>query len=215
MHRLPRHPALASTRWQKPSLGPAIAVLKSQPFAITSLIVRNAQHSRLRPGHLTCGRCQMSAISKSHHSISSQAKDVFGSIMTMFGTWVWRIAWPLPRTARNAHAMAHGRVADRKPFEDAIEWWEALTGNGGEGMVVKPRQFIARGKKGLIQPALKVRGREYLRIIYGPEYDAPENLVRLRERGLGGKRNLALREFAPRPRGIEAVRCSRTVEANS
>jgi len=79
---------------------------------------------------------------------------------------------------------------------DAIAWWEVLTGDGGEGMVIKPREFVARGKKGLIQPALKVRGREYLRIIYGPEYDAPENLVRLRERGLGGKRNLALREFA-------------------
>jgi protein phosphatase len=63
-------------------------------------------------------------------------------------------------------------------------------------MVVKPRAFIGRGKKGLIQPALKVRGREYLRIIYGPEYDAPEHIIRLRQRNLGGKRNLALREFA-------------------
>jgi len=62
--------------------------------------------------------------------------------------------------------------------------------------VVKPRAFVERGAKGLVQPALKVRGREYLRIIYGPEYDAPEHLSRLRERGLTGKRNLALREFA-------------------
>jgi protein phosphatase len=46
-----------------------------------------------------------------------------------------------------------------------------------------------------------VRGKEYLRIIYGPEYDAPENLTLLRERGLGGKRNLALREFALATRG--------------
>ena len=88
------------------------------------------------------------------------------------------------------------------PLEDAdacsvaARWWEDLTASGGEGMVVKPTAFIARGSKGLLQPALKVRGKEYLRIIYGPEYDAPENLVRLRERGLGGKRNLALREFA-------------------
>ncbi len=87
-------------------------------------------------------------------------------------------------------------LGDERAVGDAIAWWEALTGGGGEGMVIKPRQFVARGKKGLIQPALKVRGREYLRIIYGPEYDAPENLVRLRERGLGSKRNLALREFA-------------------
>jgi protein phosphatase len=87
-------------------------------------------------------------------------------------------------------------LSDESAVRDAVAWWETLTGNGGEGMVVKPREFIARGKKGLLQPALKVRGREYLRIIYGPEYDAPRNLVRLRERGLGGKRNLALREFA-------------------
>jgi protein phosphatase len=57
---------------------------------------------------------------------------------------------------------------------DAVRWWEGLTANGGEGMVVKPRSFVARGARGLLQPALKVRGREYLRIIYGPEYDVPE-----------------------------------------
>jgi protein phosphatase len=85
---------------------------------------------------------------------------------------------------------------DDGAVRDAAAWWEELTAGGGEGMVVKPRAFIATGRKGLIQPALKVRGREYLRIIYGPEYDAPENLARLRQRGLTGKRNLALREFA-------------------
>jgi protein phosphatase len=63
-------------------------------------------------------------------------------------------------------------------------------------MVVKPKDFIVRGKKGLLQPAVKCRGPEYLRIIYGPEYDAPENLERLRSRSLGKKRSLALREFA-------------------
>jgi protein phosphatase len=80
---------------------------------------------------------------------------------------------------------------DKGAVHDAIAWWESLTDNGCEGMVVKPREFVARGNKGLIQPALKVRGREYLRIIYGPEYDATENLVRLRERGLGSKRDLS------------------------
>jgi protein phosphatase len=92
---------------------------------------------------------------------------------------------------------------DEAAVADAVAWWEALTADGGEGVVVKPRGFVARGPKGLIQPALKVRGREYLRIIYGPEYDAPEHLVRLRQRGLTGKRNLALREFAL---GHEALR---------
>jgi protein phosphatase len=87
-------------------------------------------------------------------------------------------------------------LADEASCADAVAWWEALTAAGGEGMVVKPVDFVTHGAKGLLQPALKVRGREYLRIIYGPEYDAPDHLVRLRERGLGGKRNLALREFA-------------------
>jgi protein phosphatase len=84
----------------------------------------------------------------------------------------------------------------------ATAWWEEITGNGGEGMVVKPLSFVARGPRGLVQPAVKCRGREYLRIIYGPEYTLPENLERLRKRGLNAKRSLALREFAL---GIEAL----------
>lgn len=74
--------------------------------------------------------------------------------------------------------------------------------NGGEGMVVKPRDFVAMGKRGLIQPAIKCRGPEYLRIIYGPEYTEPDNLARLRQRGLSHKRSMALREFAL---GVEAL----------
>lgn len=70
-------------------------------------------------------------------------------------------------------------------------------------MVVKPLEFIARDSKGLVQPALKTRGREYLRIIYGPEYDLPEHLVRLRSRGLSSKRSLAIREFALGIEGLE------------
>ena len=80
--------------------------------------------------------------------------------------------------------------------EKAAAWWQELTDQGGEGMVVKPFDFISKGHKGLAQPAVKVRGREYLRIIYGPEYTLAENLDRLRRRGLGAKRSLALREFA-------------------
>jgi protein phosphatase len=83
-----------------------------------------------------------------------------------------------------------------------IRWWEELTGRGGEGMVVKPFDFIVKGRRGLIQPAVKCRGREYLRIIYGPEYTTVENLERLRARGLSAKRSLALREFAL---GIESL----------
>jgi len=84
----------------------------------------------------------------------------------------------------------------------AVDWWLELTTSGGEGMVVKPLDFIARNERGLVQPALKCRGREYLRIIYGPEYDLPQNLERLRHRGLSAKRSLAEREFCL---GIEAL----------
>jgi len=84
-----------------------------------------------------------------------------------------------------------------------IQWWEEVTGRGGEGMVVKPVEFVTKGRKGLAQPAVKVRGREYLRIIYGPEYTMPQNLSRLKSRGLGAKRSLALREFALGIEGLE------------
>lgn len=84
----------------------------------------------------------------------------------------------------------------------AASWWEELTSSGGEGIVVKPFDFVSKGKRGIVQPALKCRGPEYLRIIYGPEYTFPEHLDRLRSRGLNAKRSLAMREFAL---GIEAL----------
>lgn len=87
-------------------------------------------------------------------------------------------------------------VTDPAGVAEGVEWWTALTGRGGEGMVVKPLDFLLRGKRGLAQPAVKCRGPEYLRIIYGPDYDAADNLSRLRSRGLSHKRSLALGEFA-------------------
>jgi protein phosphatase len=88
-----------------------------------------------------------------------------------------------------------------------IEWWERLTSGGGEGMVVKPVNFISQSAEkavgGLAQPAIKVRGVEYLRIIYGPEYTLVSNLERLRSRSLAAKRSLALREFALGIEGLE------------
>lgn len=94
-------------------------------------------------------------------------------------------------------------VTDPASQADAIAWWEGMTAAGGEGMVVKPVDFIARGRRGIVQPAVKCRGREYLRLIYGPEYTLPEHLERLRRRGLGAKRSLALREFALGIEGLE------------
>ena len=94
-------------------------------------------------------------------------------------------------------------VEDPGSRAEGVAWWEALTGDGGEGMVVKPLANLVRRSKGKApQPGLKVRGREYLRIIYGPDYTEPGNLERLRQRNLSRKRSLALREYAL---GIEAV----------
>jgi protein phosphatase len=92
---------------------------------------------------------------------------------------------------------------DQDSYNNAINWWIELTKNGGEGMVVKPYDFISYGSDGLLQPAVKCRGSEYLRIIYGPEYDLPENIERLKNRGLSRKQSLALREFALGIEGLE------------
>lgn len=94
-------------------------------------------------------------------------------------------------------------VDDPDSIVEGVNWWQSLTRRGGEGMVVKPADFIAQGSHGLIQPAVKCRGSEYLRIIYGSSYDLPENLERLRVRGLGRKRSLAQREFALGIEGLE------------
>lgn len=84
----------------------------------------------------------------------------------------------------------------------AVTWWENLTSDGGEGMVVKPFANLVKTERGYAQPGVKVRGREYLRIIYGPDYTEPANLERLRDRNLGHKRSLAGREYAL---GIESL----------
>lgn len=93
-------------------------------------------------------------------------------------------------------------LADEAACQGIEDWWLGLTQEGGEGMVVKPLEFLPGGGRGRIQPAVKCRGREYLRLIYGPEYDAERHLARLRKRALGGKRALALREFTL---GLEAL----------
>src|SRR6202012_3877287 len=92
-------------------------------------------------------------------------------------------------------------LANTASCDDAVAWWTEMTTHGREGMVVKPLDFISRGRRGITQPAMKCRGPEYLRIIYGPEYLLPKNLDRLRSRAVRAKRSLAFREFSV---GIEA-----------
>ena len=87
-------------------------------------------------------------------------------------------------------------TADENSVNAGVDWWLNLTGSGGEGMVVKPETFVARRQTEVLQPAIKCRGPEYLRIIYGPEYLMPEHLTRLKKRSLSRKRTLALMEFS-------------------
>ena len=93
-------------------------------------------------------------------------------------------------------------LTDPASVASATDWWEDLTGGGGEGMVVKPEQFLIKGERGLLQPAVKCRGKEYLRIIYGPDYLEAKNLKQLKNRSLKRKQSLAIREFSL---GLEAL----------
>ncbi len=119
--------------------------------------------------------------------------------------WHLGIADRLVEAAPDAVA-ATGRLrvdlADPVSVAAAVQWWEGLTDAGGEGMVLKPFANLSRTGKGPVQPGIKVRGREYLRIIYGPDYTDPAHLARLRERDTGRKRSLAAREYAL---GLEAL----------
>lgn len=93
-------------------------------------------------------------------------------------------------------------VNDEATMKAAIEWWEEMTEDGHEGFVVKPESYITRHKGKLLQPAIKVRGRKYLHIIYGIDYLLPENLSRLKKRNPGKKQRNALKEFSL---GVEGV----------
>ena len=94
-------------------------------------------------------------------------------------------------------------LEDPRSEREAVQWWQELTQTGGEGMVVKPWSNLTRGAKGWAQPGIKVRGREYLRLIYGPDYLEPENLERLRQRATDRKRSRALQEYIL---GLQALR---------
>ncbi|MFJ3192712.1 polynucleotide kinase-phosphatase [Streptomyces griseoviridis] len=105
----------------------------------------------------------------------------------------------LLRTTRRLHVD----TGDPESVRAGVDWWLEMTGGGGEGMVVKPLGALLRdGQNRLVQPGIKCRGREYLRIIYGPEYTRPDHLTALRGRSLNHKRSLAIREYAL---GLEAL----------
>lgn len=102
--------------------------------------------------------------------------------------------------APTAHRVVD--LSDPQSEAAAVAFWTEMVERGGEGMVVKSWEWVVRGPRGLVQPAVKCRGPEYLRIIYGPEYMMPQHLARLRHRSVSSKRALALREYAL---GLEAL----------
>ncbi|MGD0547194.1 MAG: polynucleotide kinase-phosphatase, partial [Terracidiphilus sp.] len=181
-NRLPEAASLVD--WYEQRLGMAAAYVEA--YRRYCWPVHSLLDLKLAPFHLLAG--EGAVYSEKDHS------------------WHMQILGRLAETDRQLLlATPHKVVNLNEPdaVAEAVAWWQELTAAGGEGMVVKPLQFVARNKRGLVQPAVKCRGREYLRIIYGPEYTAPQNLERLRSRGLGAKHSLALREFAL---GIEALR---------
>ena len=125
--------------------------------------------------------------------------------MITAGISAWPTGWPArPPELITVTRRLRVDTADPDSVAAGVAWWDELTEAGGEGMVVKPHANLTRAADGraLAQPGIKVRGREYLRIIYGPDYTEPANLARLRDRNLGRKRSLALREYAL---GLEAL----------
>jgi protein phosphatase len=135
------------------------------------------------------------------HLLAAEGRTFFDRTHVWHMETLARLAACEPIIRATAHRVVD--LQDDASRAEATTWWTQLTSLGGEGMVVKPEGWIERGPKGLVQPALKCRGREYLRLIYGPEYTAPEHIERLRARGLGRKRSLALRELALGVEGLE------------
>jgi len=121
-----------------------------------------------------------------------------GRALALTESHEWHLA-ELAKLAGDLITPTRHRFVDLSSPEEraaATQWWLELTAGGGEGMVVKPAHLL----QGRVQPGIKVRGREYLRIIYGPDYT--DSLDVLRNRNLGKKRQLALREHGL---GVEAL----------
>ncbi len=91
-------------------------------------------------------------------------------------------------------------LSEQATWSKTIRWWEELSEESSEGLVVKPLPFIPRGRRGLAQPALKCRSREHLRLVYGPRYDSAEGRESLLARDAllrrRNKHRRILRQFA-------------------
>ncbi len=96
---------------------------------------------------------------------------------------------------------------DQNAIDDCIRWWDELSTEAAEGLVVKPLFGVPRGRRGLAQPAIKCRTPEHLRLVYGPEYDLIENRWQLVNRDALNhrreKHKRVLKQFALSIDGVE------------
>jgi hypothetical protein len=83
---------------------------------------------------------------------------------------------------------------DEQSKLNCIKNWEVYCSSGGEGFVFKPPMQYYSSAGYPIQSMVKVRGREYLRIIYGIDYLEPEYLDKLKQRSIKKKRIQAIQE---------------------
>jgi hypothetical protein len=155
------------------------------------------------PTVATAGPCTPSTTLSWRPSTCSPPKAAPTSTATTPGTWkpCAPSPWPTPVcSAPRPTASSPPRPCRSRSRHPVVDRPHRRRGrrHGGEAY-----DFVPQGKSGLLQPALKCRGREYLRIIYGPDYLLPGNLDRLRQRNVKAKRNLALREFALGVEGLE------------
>lgn len=103
-------------------------------------------------------------------------------------------------------------ISDEASEAEVIEWWKEITEDGHEGIIIKPAFYMARSKGKLLQPAIKVRGSRYLKIIYGMDYLESANLIRLKNRNAGKKQKMALKEFSLGIEGIKRYVNGETIE---
>ncbi|MEV6971680.1 polynucleotide kinase-phosphatase [Hamadaea sp. NPDC051192] len=186
------------------------AVLPAALSVASAAASRGLDVSALQ-SRLVAGRSDVEAFTSAYRSYVRPTSGLDGVTLAPFAVlgpgfydrdhgWHLSIADRLVEADPTTFTPTRRIVADPSSPADVAavtDWWLSLTESGGEGMVVKPYAGLTvTGERGLLQPGLKCRGREYLRIIYGPGYTAPAQLDRLRHRGLGRKRGLALREHA-------------------
>lgn len=86
---------------------------------------------------------------------------------------------------------------DEDSIKKAVDFWLDVTAKGYEGVMFKTETFIEKNDEGeTILPMMKVRGKDYLRIIYGINYNDDKYIHQLRYRNVSKKRFLHYKQTA-------------------